>query len=279
MCFGNIENENENFLPDFFTIFLKSMAHKMRLFWKSETCMKMIQPNCRIQFTGEDIDFIAQVLGTKMNSSDYLVQLLTEPETRDLILDDEALFRALLEQTGCLRVSNHFYFYVLVRHVLRRAGIDDRTVADYVAEMLTEYSHAEQCRCIVPGQTNPLDYFFEMLAALRTADERTAFLIRAHIGNHSLFLSGVFPERIRFRAESKGFPELKYYQEVGRTNYRVASDHRLARKYELAPIFYTLYENFEPARRALNDLSERIFSLGDNDRFVHRLLRQSEQQN
>jgi hypothetical protein len=239
--------------------------------------MKMIQPNCRIQFTGQDIDFITRVLGTTLNSADYLVKLLTEPETRDLILDDEALFRALLEETGCLRVSDHFYFYVLVRQVLRRAGIEDRTVADYVAEMLTEYSRIEQSRCVVPGQTSPLNYFFEMLAALRTADERTTFLLRAHIGNHSLFLSGVFPERIRFRAESKGFPDLKYYQEVGRTNYRVASDHRLAQRYELTPIFQTLAKNFEPARRALNDLSERIFSLGDNDRFVHALLRQADE--
>lgn len=241
--------------------------------------MKMIQPNCRIQFTAEDIDFITRVLGRKMESADCLIKLLTDPESRDLILDDDALFRALLEQTGCLRVSNHFYFYVLVRNVLRQAGIEDRSVADYVAEMLTEYSSIEQSRCIVPGQASPLDYFFEMLGALRTADERTTFLLRVHIGNHSLFLSGVFPERIRFRAESKGFPDLKYYQEVGRTNYRVASDHRLARRYELAPIFSTLSENFEPARRALNDLSERIFSLGDNDRYVHALLRQSETKN
>ena len=238
--------------------------------------MKMIQPNCRIQFTGEDIEFITRVLGTRPESIESLVMLLTDANTRDLILDDEALFRALLEQTGCLRVSNHFYFYVLVRNVLRRVGIEDRDVADYVAEMLTEYSRLEQSRCIVPGQTTPLDYFFEMLAALRTADERTSFLLRAHIGNHSLFLSGVFPERIRFRAESRGFPDLKYYEEVGRTNYRVASDHRLAQRYELAPIFCVLAENFEPARRALNDLAERIFSLGDNDRFIHALLGQSE---
>lgn len=240
--------------------------------------MKMIQPNCRIQFTAEDIDFITRVLGAKMEAADCLVKLLAEPETRDLILDDDALFHSLLEQTGCLSVSQHFYFYVLVRNVLRRVGIEERAVADYVAEMLTEYSRIEHSRCIVPGQSSPLDYFFEMLAALRTADERTTFLLRAHIGNHSLFLSGVFPERIRFRAESKGFPDLKYYQDVGRTNYRVASDHRLAQRYELAPIFCVLAENFEPARRALNDLAERIFSLGDNDRLVHALLQQSEDQ-
>jgi len=241
--------------------------------------MKMIQPNCRIQFTAEDIDFITEVLGTKTAAAGWLVKLLADPETRDLILDDDALFRALLEQTGCLRVSHHFYFYVLVRNVLRRAGIEDRNVADYVAEMLTDFSRVEQSHCIVPGSASPLNYFFEMLAALRTADDRTSFLLRAHIGNHSLFLSGVFPERIRHRAESRGFPDLKYYQEIGRTNYRVASDHRLARKYELAPIFYSLSENFEPARRALNDLSERIFSLGDNDQFAHALIGQNEKQN
>ena len=69
---------------------------------------------------------------------------------------------------------------------------------------------------------------------------------------------------------------MRYYEEVGRTNYRVASDHRLAQRYELAPIFCVLAENFEPAHRALNDLAERIFSLGDNDRFIHALLGQSE---
>src|SRR5262249_13785773 len=100
--------------------------------------MKVIQPNCRIQFTAEDIDFILTVLGGKTGPSGCLVKLLTDPETRDLILDDEKLFHALLEHRGCLRVSNHFYFYILVRNVLRKAHIDDRAVADYVAEILTE---------------------------------------------------------------------------------------------------------------------------------------------
>jgi hypothetical protein len=258
----------------FVTAFRNNPAHNMQLFNKSQTAMKMIQPNCRIQFTAEDIDFITHVLQPTQNT-DCLIKLLTDAGARDLILDDEALFRALLEQHGCLRVSHHFYFYVLVRHVLRRAGIEDRTVADYVAELLTEFSHHDRSRCLLPGQKNPLDYFFEMLAALRTADERTSFLIRAHIGNYSLFFSGVFPERIRFRAESRGFPDLKYYQELGRTNFRVASDHLLAQKYELAPIFYTLYEKFEAARLALNDLAERIFTLTDNDRSLDVLLQRT----
>jgi hypothetical protein len=238
--------------------------------------MKVIQPNCRLQFTAQDIDFIFSVLGKESGDAAFLTQLFSDLESRDLILDDEKLFHALLEQTGCLRVSSHFYFYILVRNVLRRAGIDDRGVADYVAEVLTEFSSNERLRCSVMGQQNPLEYFFEMLGALQRADERTSFCIRTHIGNHSLFLSGVFHERIRFRAERRGFPDLKYYEQLGRTNFRVARDHRLAQRYDLANIFDVLSERFEPARRALNDLADRIFTFTDCPTSIHALLQQNE---
>ena len=234
--------------------------------------MKMIQPNCRVQFAAQDIDFIVSVLGHKTGDVDCLVKLFTDEESRDLILDDDDLFRALLERRGCLRVSTHFYFYVVVRHVFLRSDLKDRAVADYVAELLAEFARTEQAHGIVPGRSKPLDYFFEMLAALQTADERTSFQIRVHIGNYSLFLSGVFPERIRFRAEQKGFPDLKYYEALGRSQYRAASDHRLARRYELTTILGTLSERFLATRRALNDISERIFSLGDTNCAVDALL-------
>jgi hypothetical protein len=225
--------------------------------------MKMIQPNCRVQFAAEDIDFILSVLGAKIETAECLTKLLADEESRDLILDDEALFHALLERRGCLRVSTRFYFYILVRHVFRRSDIHDRAVADYVAEVLAEFASTERARCVVPGQLNPLDYLFEMLTALKTADDRTSFFIRVHIGNHSLFLSGVFPERIRYRAEFRGFPDLKYYEGLGRTHFRMASDHRLAQKYEVAKIYNTLADRFQATRLALNDIAERLFSIGD----------------
>src|SRR5436309_11753743 len=112
-----------------------------------------------------------------------------------------------------------------------------------------------------------------MLTALRTADDRTSFLIRVHIGNYSLFLSGVFPDRIRFRAEARGFPDLKYYEGLGRTHYRMASDHRLAQRYEVAKIFNTLAERFAATRLALNDISERLFSIGEANPSIELLLK------
>jgi hypothetical protein len=223
--------------------------------------MMVIQPNCRVQFTAEDIDFILSVLGSKAGSAATLVQLLADEESRDLILDDESLVRAVLEHRSCLRISSHFYFYILVRHSFRRSDLKERPLADYVASVLSEFSQLERTRCTVKGE--PLDYFFEMLAALQTADDTTAFYIRAHIGNQSLFMSGVFPDRIRFRSERKGSPGLNYYEGLGSANYRAASDHRLARKHDLEGIFTTLSERFHDTRLALNDLRDRLISLGD----------------
>jgi hypothetical protein len=236
--------------------------------------MKVIQPNCRVQFTAADIDFIVANLGRKTGDADCVTRLLSDPESRDTILDDDGLFHALLEHRGCLTVSSHFYFYILVRNVLKRTGIDDRLVADYIAEILAEYSNIERTQCRVRGQSEPLNYFFEMLLALQRGDDRNNFELRAHIGNHALFITGMFPDRIRVRAEKRGFPDLRYFEGVGQSSFRIASDHRLAERYELATIFDTLGERFRTARKALNDLSERLLAWED-DRYALPLLNAS----
>ena len=235
---------------------------KVESFWRM---FHVIQANSRVQFTADDIDFILSVLQNKPGSAENLVRLLSDEETRDLILDDEALLRAVLEQRNCLRISARFYFYILVRHAFRRTGLQERCLADYVASILAEFSSTDRMTCRVKGQPQSMDYFFEMLAALQTVDDTTSFFIRAHIGNHSLFLSGVFPDRIRFRAETRGCPSLSYYEGLGRSNFKVASDHRLARKYDLDGIFNLLAERFQETRLALNDLRDRLLSLGEPD--------------
>jgi hypothetical protein len=221
--------------------------------------MQVIRPNCRAQFSAEDIDFIVETLGDKRR--DCLVDLLKDEESRDLILDDELLFRAALERPECLHISMHLYFYILVRNVFRGSGLKERELADYVAEVLAEFSQTHRTQMRVNDQAQRADYFVDMLAALKTADDITSFFIRAHMGNYSLFLSGVFPDHIRMRSERKGAPDIRFYEEIGRSSFRAASDHRLAHKYDVAEIFNTLSERFQTTRRALNDLGERLISL------------------
>lgn len=223
------------------------------------------------------MDFIISVFSQADCPNDSLVKLFSDPDSLDTLLDDPLLFRELLERHNCLNVSRHFYFYILVRHTLRHAGIEDRTIADYVAEMLAEFSSAHRLRFPITGNEQPMDYIFEMLTALQTANESTAFLIRAHVGNHSLFVSGIFPDRIRYRAQFRGAPEMEYYEKLGSANFRVAGDHRLAQQYHLNPVFGALSEQFHTIRLALNDMTDRFIFLGDRDYSLENLLRKSQE--
>jgi hypothetical protein len=42
--------------------------------------MKMIQPNCRVQFTAQDIDFILEVLGRRLGTAECLIKLLADED-------------------------------------------------------------------------------------------------------------------------------------------------------------------------------------------------------
>ena len=214
--------------------------------------MQVIRPNCRAHFTQADVEFLTSTAGARVN------------ESIDDMLDSDMLFSALLDQPACLRVSTHFYFYVLVRHVLLQSGLDDRAVADYVAEVLAEFSTAERSRRPLADDPRPYDYVVDLLAAIRDADEQKRFILRAHVGNLSLFLAGVFPKHLEHRTRTRAAPELSFYESVGMSSYLAASDHPLAKRYDVAPVYQALSESFHTTRVALNDLSDRLLFLGDD---------------
>ncbi len=230
--------------------------------------MNIIRPMCRERFTAEDVDFVVGVLNADRSQSSILADLLTDPDARDLILDDDRLLRAVLENIDCLQISSRLYFYVLVRRVLREAGIDDRTLADYVAELLTVFTSAHRSRNPLHNQTSPMNYVVDMMAAMQTAEPRERFLLRAHLGNYALFLAGLFPGHVRHRTARRAAPNLGYYEGVGQASYRIAGDHYLAEQLELGPVFRTLSDRFHATRLALNDLSDRLMWLEVEDRGV-----------
>ena len=127
------------------------------------------------EFTVQDGDFIVGVLGRRLGTAECLIKLLADEESRDLILDDQALFDALLEHRGCLRVSSRQYFYVLVRHVFRRSDLRrPGGRADYVgggAGGVLRIGRNARRMHYSRSQANPLDYFFELVTALQNADE------------------------------------------------------------------------------------------------------------
>jgi hypothetical protein len=221
----------------------------------------MIQPNCRARFTGYDFDFVVRTLARSPGNRVGLVELLTDIETRDQILDHAELVRAVLEGPENLTISPQFYFYILARLVLKRSGIDDRTLTDYVACLLEKFSQIRQLRA--PVQSLETFYLSDLLLALKTASSYQTFLIRAHIGNYALFISGVFYENIESRRQ-RGAPSFSFYEDMGRASFHALATHDVARRYELSGLFEKLADHFHQCRLALNRLTDEFVNIGDN---------------
>ena len=223
----------------------------------------MIQANCRARFTAADFQFIVRALARSPNDSVSLVDLLSDAETRDLVLDNPRLVEAILGNAGHLAISSAFYFYVLARHVLQRGGINDRKLCDYVASLLETFSRANGLQPPHSSEERGRQYISDMLIALTRATAEQSFLLRAHVGNYSLFLTGIFHENTQHRSR-RGAPDLEFYEQVGRTNYQLVASHSTARRCELNEVFEELADRFHDVRLALNRLSDELLSLDDN---------------
>src|SRR5213594_1251911 len=227
----------------------------------------MIRANCRARFTAADFDFIVRTLARSQTDQVSLVDLLSDVETRDSILDHPRLVDAILNHCGHLRISSQFYFYVLARHVLQQGGIGDRKLCDYVASVLETFSRASRLQ--VSDETHRLaeQYISDMLIALTRATPEQAFLLRAHIGNYSLFISGIFHPAVAGQRRSlRGGPDIEFYEQVGRTSYQLVASHAVARRCELDDVFEGLADRFRDVRLALNQLSDGLLNLDDDAR-------------
>ena len=78
------------------------------------------------------------------------------------------------------------------------------------------------------------DAIVELCEDLDDPDARRSFLVRTHLGNYALWLSGIFPDYIEQRRWRRGGPDLEYYEEMGRRGFQLAADHRLAEEHGLA---------------------------------------------
>ena len=224
----------------------------------------MIRANCRERFTAADFDFVVRTLSRSATDHVSLVDLLSDAETRDSVLDNPRLVDAILSNAGHLHISSQFYFYVLARHVLQRAGINDRKLCDYIASLLEAFSRASVLRA--PHTADSVQqYISDMLIALQRVTPEQAFLLRAHVGNYSLFISGIFHENTQ-RRSLRGGPDVRFYEQIGRANYQLVAGHAAARRCELNDVFEELAERFGQIRCALNRLSDQLLNLDDDMR-------------
>ncbi|MGF1531216.1 MAG: hypothetical protein ACFCU4_07635 [Puniceicoccaceae bacterium] len=223
--------------------------------------MFTLPSSARDRFTREDFEFILETLvpGEVESEKIALLGLMADPEEANRLFDHPALFKSLSRIDAISKVSARFFLYVCLRHSLPAIGIEDRSVADYLAEKLHRFVRFDQ-GSLAEDLPNLFDYEYELQLALLEAVGYRRFELHCFGGDRSLFLAGFFPGFLRHRKERHAAPDLNFYEEAGRSHYRIARDHPLAGEFNQRDTLDLLFNGFPLVRCQLNHLVQEHLS-------------------
>ena len=164
------------------------------------------------------------------------------------------------EKRGGALLDLNRFFDRAIRAAFRDLGVADDDAALYLAGMLTRFARIENLypRGIAqPRLESVVDMLLEIQHAWRddTPDFRPEHevAVRRHIGDYTLFMTGLFPERVQRMAS------MSYYVSEGKRAYRFVSEHDRARgSAPERPPYRRLAERFEGYMRAL-DYARRAY--------------------
>lgn len=150
------------------------------------------------------------------------------------------------------------FFDRAIRASFHHLALQDEPAATYLADLLTRFARTENLYphgLALPRLETVVDMLLEIQAAweaegawFRPEHEVT---VRRHIGDYTLFMIGVFRERVE-RVASTG-----YYISQGKRAYRFVSEHARVRAGISAPPYRRLAERFECYAGAL-DYARRV---------------------
>jgi hypothetical protein len=170
-----------------------------------------------------------------------------------MIPDDHPLQKLFLEMVG--------------RHYAEEIGIRDPEVIGYVAHLLAEFCDAEQLFKIHDTTDRPLTDVGEMLIESNPVygpapsfdRERQ---VRKHIGDYTLFFTGMFPESLnRVRLRRARLENMIDWIKAGKESYYVVSKFDCFEYTKVAPMFGRLASHFEQCVYGLNCVKNELQEL------------------
>ena len=232
----------------------------------------MILANTRQSLTRDDAQLAIRLLTRLSGDEPAAFENRMADEGIDAVLDDPRLAAALLQLPAGAHVSLPLFCYVMVRRALRGAGEDDRGIADYVASIVVHFGMAGRANRIGMADDETYAALADLVDDVNDPDANRSFLVRTHLGNYALWLSGLFPDHIEQRKWRRGGPDLEYFEQLGRRGFELAADHLLSEQYGLTALYATAAERFGLLRTALNSVSDSLFFPNVNT--PERLMRQ-----
>jgi hypothetical protein len=150
------------------------------------------------------------------------------------------------------------FFLNVTRQSFWQLGINDATVADYVAEVLTEFARSDRLYR-VRSRGRKLDSVVEILAQNRPPSEGEGSLLRErelrkYLGDYTLFMTGIF------RSYVEGKDVLDYYLQEGRRSYWTVSELDLSLYRTGFILFQELSRKFEYYSGALDYMRKAYFT-------------------
>ena len=150
-----------------------------------------------------------------------------------------------------------FFAEVVRKHLEQSAGISDADVNEYIAGLLVDFAHVDNLYRIRNARGKRLEDVAEMLIESNPLLDAPSFFyerqVRKHIGDYTLFLTGLFPEYVH-RLPQRGMRVDAFidYMQAGKESYRVVASFDQFEFRRVAPLFRRMSERFELCVFGLN---------------------------
>ena len=144
------------------------------------------------------------------------------------------------------------------RHYAEEIGLRDPQIVNYVAHLMAEFCDVEELFRVRNTEGRPLTDVGEMLVQSNPVfgpapsfdRERQ---VRKHIGDYTLFFTGMFPESINhFRLRRNRTENFVDWIKAGKESYYIVSKFEHFEYAQVAPLFANLSQNFEQCVYGLN---------------------------
>lgn len=146
---------------------------------------------------------------------------------------------------------------LVYKHLVRSAGLANVDVAQYVANVLFDFTHVDSLYRVRNVKGRRLEDVGEMLLESNPLLGGRSFIyereVRKHIGDYTLFLAGLFPEYVH-RLPKRGLRIDAFidYMQAGKESYRVVASFDQFEFQRVAPLFRHLSDHFELCVYGLN---------------------------
>lgn len=153
------------------------------------------------------------------------------------------------------------------RHFFRGAQLPDPEIADYVSNLLTDFTHIDNLYRIRNARGQRLEEVAEMLIESNPLLEGRSFdrerEVRKHIGDFTLFFTGLFPEAVAAmpRLRPLSVDNFIDYIRVGKESYAIVAAFNLFEYRREAPLFRRLSDRFEQCVFGLNLVKQELEQL------------------